>query len=290
MGNHIINLPFDGNLSNAGDHAAYVVRQFDSNSRLFVQDNLCQKVIDAPSISEWNTVYNNHMITQAETSPVDLSEFEILPSSEVEEYVLSHAGAFFWNRDITDANIIEKVENRAEGQMRHSVDDYLATARNLQTTSTTGDLSGGYNWENNPQTLVISYNETSGGDIIGPVTLDLTANCANITEVVAHINSVLPTELEYARMNEVVDLNLVEIHTTQAGDGSFIVIHSRAPQPKLSASLRESFTGIPIMAMILTVKKPPSPYWKPPTSTPTETLIQILKSGHGPKGSGCKTL
>lgn len=228
VGNHIINLPFDGNLSNAGNHAVYIVREFDSNSRLFVQDNLCQKIIDEPSISEWDTVYNNHMITEAETSPVDLSEFEILPSSEVEEHVLSHAGAFFWNRDITDENIVEKVETRAGGQMRHSVDDFPATARNLQTTATTGDVSGGYNWANNPQTLVISYNETSGGDIIGPVTLNLTANCGDITEVVNHINSVLPTGLECARMNEVVDLNLVEIHTTHAGDGSFIEIHSES--------------------------------------------------------------
>lgn len=228
VGNHIINLPFDGHLSGAGDHAVYVVNNHDSNSRLFVEDNLCQKVIDDPSISEWDTVYNNHLMTQTDTSPVDLSEFEILPSSEVEDHVLSHAGAFFWNRDIPDENIVEKVQTRAGGQMRHSVDDYPATARNLQTTATTGDVSDGYNWADNPQTIVMSYNETSDGDIIGPVTLNLTENCTDITEVVDHINSVLPTGLEAARMNEVVDLNLVEIRTTHAGDGSFIEIHQES--------------------------------------------------------------
>ena len=225
VGNHIINVPFDGKLSSAGDHAAYVVNNHDPDSELYVEDNLCQRVIDDPSISEWETVYNNDRISQATTSPVDLSDFEILPSSEVEKHVLSRAGAFFWNRDTTDANIVEKVETRAGGQMRHSVDDYPATARNLETTATTGDVSGGYNWADNPQTLVISYNETSGGDIAGPRTLNLTADCENIEEVVDHLNSVLPTGLEAARMNEVVDLNLVEIHTTHAGDGSFIEIH-----------------------------------------------------------------
>jgi pectate lyase len=225
VGNHVINVPFDGQLSGAGDHAVYVVNNHDPDSQIFVEDNLCQRAIDEPSISDWETVYNRDRIAQADSSPVDISEFDVLPSSDVEGHVLANAGAFFWNRDTTDATIVEKVENRAGGQMRHSVEDYPATARNLETTATTGDVSGGYDWGADPQTLVISYNETSGGDVTGPVTVELTANCEDITDVVDHLNSVLPDGLEAARMNEVVDLNLVEIHTTHAGDGAFIEIH-----------------------------------------------------------------
>jgi hypothetical protein len=109
--------------------------------------------------------------------------------------------------------------------MRHSVYDYPATARNVETTATTGDVSGGYDWSADPQTLVLSYTESPSGPIVGPVTVQLTDNCGDITAVVDHINSMLPAALECSQMNEAVGLNLVEIHTTHDGDGAYIQVH-----------------------------------------------------------------
>jgi pectate lyase len=225
VGNHIINVGFDGVLTTAGQHAVYLVDQQDPASRLYVEDNRCGLSIDDPSLSDWEVVYNNDLITQAQTPTVDLSEFDILPSTEVEGHVLAHAGAFFWNRDAADQNIIDKVQTRAAGPMRHSVYDYPATARNVETTATTGDVSGGYDWSADPQTLVLSYTESPSGPIVGPVTVQLTDNCGDITAVVDHINSMLPAALECSQMNEAVGLNLVEIHTTHDGDGAYIQVH-----------------------------------------------------------------
>jgi hypothetical protein len=157
------------------------------------------------------------------------SGFNILPASQVKASILANCGAFYWNRDATDAEVIAKIQNDTGAPMRNSADNYPATARNMEGTATTGDMSSGHDWSSGNQTLILSYNETAGGGVVGPYTYTLTANCADIDAVIAHINNVLPSAFlvcERIGGNTPIPTDNVCIRTTHAASTSFIEVHS----------------------------------------------------------------
>lgn len=227
VGNVTENIPFDGSLAPAGDWGVYNVNTHLASSRLYVLDNHCKMLVDTPALTQWELVRNNAGITQSLTPLTDLSEFDILPSAEVKEFVLNNAGALPWNRDISDQAVIDKIRGGYTGQLRHSVADYPATARNIETTATSGDMSAGFDWATTAQTLVLSYNAVLDGEILGPTTINLTANCVDQDAVVTHINSVLPAGLICSKIGKPgTESNQVQIATTHANSNSFIEVHS----------------------------------------------------------------
>lgn len=226
VGNHIDNIPFDGNIRSAGNYLTYVVNSLTAGSRLYVEDNICREKTENPGLDEWDYVVGRHRTTEAQTPTIDLDEFDIIPSGMVKEHVLSNAGAIPWNRDLSDQNVIDKIRADAQGELRHSVYDYPATARNVEGTATSGNLLYGYNWSDNPQYFEISYNETNEGDIIGPATVTLDQNCESIIHVVDYLNTILPNGLEAVRNGPAsFPGNMVFIRTTHSGDDAFIEIH-----------------------------------------------------------------
>jgi hypothetical protein len=206
-------------------HAVYVLDGLDASTLLYVDDNIC----DNAGATDWDNVYNNSNVTQSMTELNSSSGFNILPASQVKASILANCGAFYWNRDATDAEVIAKIQNDTGAPMRNSADNYPATARNMEGTATTGDMSSGHDWSSGNQTLVLSYNETPGGGIVGPYTYTLTANCADIDAVIAHINNVLPSAFlvcERIGGNTPIPTDNVCIRTTHAANSSFIEVHS----------------------------------------------------------------
>jgi pectate lyase/plastocyanin len=210
------------------DTIAYVVETLNASSRLYVSGNESQYLIDNPGASQWDAVYGNTNVTQGGSPHTSTSGIDILDVSQVKAHCLENCGAFYWNRDATDADCIAKLQ-ASSGSLRHSATDYPATARNLEGTATSGDMSSGHDWSSGNQTLVLSYNETAEGGIVGPYTYTLTANCANISEVVAHINNLLPSAFlvcEVIGEGANQETDLVCIRTTHAASTSFIEVHS----------------------------------------------------------------
>ena len=206
-------------------HAVYVLDGLDASTLLYVDDNIC----DNAGATDWDNVYNNSNVTQSMTELNSSSGFNILAASQVKASILANCGAFYWNRDATDAEVIAKIQNDTGAPMRNSADNYPATARNMEGTATTGDMSSGHDWSSGNQTLVLSYNETAGGGIVGPYTYTLTANCADIDAVIAHINNVLPSAFlvcERIGGNTPIPTDNVCIRTTHAANSSFIEVHS----------------------------------------------------------------
>lgn len=225
VGNHIVNLPYDGSKWGSGDYAVYVVNTLTTGSRIYLNDNICGITEADPGATVWDTVYNRQLATQAVTSPTDISEYDIMPASQVKSHLLANAGAFYWNRDAADAEVIQRMISGEDEWLRNSATDYPATARNLEGTATSGDMSAGHDWSSGNEDLIFNYNATPGGSII-PGSITLTANCANITEVVNHINSLLPSGLECAVIAGEAENPTVNvcIRTTHASDDSYLII------------------------------------------------------------------
>lgn len=199
----------------ANDYAVFVTDQLTLDSRLYLTDNTCELNLADTSLTQWECVLNNSRVTQAVSPPFDISEYTILPSSEVEDYVLANAGAFYWDRDYVDERVVTNVRNRF-GQLINSPDSLPAIATVLDQeygAPITGNMAAGYDWSVDTQSIIVNS-----------TTINLNQNCANITEVISHINSQMPGDVECFRLNGYVDLDWVGIRTTSIGSSQSMIL------------------------------------------------------------------
>lgn len=209
------------------DDILYIVNTLTSASRIHVSDNVSDYTRNNPDDTQWDAVAGNSRGTESSTPVTDISGLEILSSDNVKAHVLENAGAFYWNRDDTDVELLDRINTDRGGPLRSSAGDFPATARNMEGTATSGGLENGHDWSAASEDLVFSYNETNGGSIQGPTTITLNQNCANPDEVVTHLNSLLPSGLEAFRIGDytLTPTDMVGIRTTHAGSGSILEIH-----------------------------------------------------------------
>ncbi len=209
VGNVVLPLEDEFDLGSS-DYAVYVVNQHSDDSRLYVADNQCRASRDDPSLTQWQRVTRSDLITQAASPATDLSRYTIRPSREVEDHVLATAGAFYWDRDATDARVVAQVASRSGGL----VDSVYAlparasalTAPGFVSGAPDGRLDGGFDWSAAPSSF-----EVDG------TTVALTADCGTIEEVVAHIDDQLPAGVRCVQLNGAIDLPYVGLETVALG-------------------------------------------------------------------------
>jgi hypothetical protein len=183
-----------------------------TSSKIYLSDNLCQRKIDSPESTEWDNFNNgSNLPGLATTSPIDISEFYIRPSSEVEEYVLNNAGCRY--QDASDIRIIDQIQSRAESFLIDSPDPLSARIYNdfSDVYKTDGDMTNGHDWSGaNNESFTIN------GKII-----NLTKNCATLQEVMSHIQPQLPDNLEAYK---VWGTNYLGIKTKATGSSQKITV------------------------------------------------------------------
>ena len=187
------------------DKAGYVATSIPAGSKLYLLDNDCPELRDNPGYSQRQLIYNVANINESTTPLTDTTGFNILSSSQVRDTLLAKVGAFWWNRDTVTTTILDSVEVKAN-YIIDSQDSLQAREYNHYLGDNSGDMTSGHDWSSGNETIILNSS---------PYTL--TANCATITDVVNHINSVLPVGYECWRLNGVEDLDNVGIRTTSVG-------------------------------------------------------------------------
>jgi pectate lyase len=152
------------------------------SSDIYVADNIGPKRIKDPSLPEEEYyLISNGSFKFATESPIDLSEYSILPSSEVEDYILANAGAKPWKRDPTDRRILDQVKNR-QGEYINSVYPRYARVYNWWfSTMPSGRMLKGFDWQKNPSSF--SINGTN---------VNLNQKCSDIDAVITYLNTKMP--------------------------------------------------------------------------------------------------
>ncbi|MBN1414617.1 MAG: right-handed parallel beta-helix repeat-containing protein [Bacteroidales bacterium] len=174
--------------SDQADYLGWVKDGTNSSTQVFLYDNISQRKIASPSSGEWDCFYDLAGVVKASASPMDISEYTILPADKVETYISQNAGARFWNRDYHDARIMNNVTSR-HGSEINSPNDLPAKAYNksiyegLKTSS--GNMKNGYNWSSNPQTIIVNNKSIA-----------LNTSFSNINDMLNYLNDNLPDGTE----------------------------------------------------------------------------------------------
>jgi gliding motility-associated-like protein len=168
--------------------AGIISSGINTTSEIFVHDNICVKSIQNPSVSERDKFYiANSQFQFAGSSPVDLSNYNIIDASDVEDHLLDNAGALPLRRDPADQRIINRIRNRT-GEYINGVNDLPARAFNWyfqEVSVAPGYMENGFNWSQSPSSFIING-----------VNVTLNQNCNNLQDVLNHINPQLPSSVE----------------------------------------------------------------------------------------------
>ncbi len=214
VGNLVVPLDHPRLFPTTMQYSFYVHDSMPSDSRLYVSENECYYGNNNPSATQWDMVDHNDRVTQATASPFDLSEYSILPVSQVEDYVLSNAGAFYWNRDYADERAVENTRNMVPVLIDSPFSTpAFASKMDQKYINNAGMMSSGHDWQASPETIVVNG-----------VTINLNQDCDNIQEVIDHINSQVPSGVEAYRLNAYIDLNWVGIRTTGVGSSQTLTL------------------------------------------------------------------
>jgi gliding motility-associated-like protein len=174
--------------SSLSEYAGFVMSEVLIDSRIYVDDNICTRSIKNPSLSERGKFYvENPDFQFAGSSPINLTDYNIINASSVEDYVLENAGAKPFNRESVDQRIIQNAQNRT-GEFINSQGPLPARAYNFDrvTTGTTaGYMENGYDWSTNPSSFVVNGK-----------TIQLNQDCNNIQDVINHIDPQMPSGTE----------------------------------------------------------------------------------------------
>ncbi len=187
-----------------------------ATSRIFLEDNSCQDKRDHPGQHDWAYMANFSSAPEVFSAPFDLSGFTIRSVNEVEAHVLEYAGAFRWDRDYVDTRVVNHVRNRT-GELINSPFSLPAMAYKWEINRFTGRMNNGFNWADTPQTLIVNG-----------TTLTLNQNTTTIDQVVAYLNTLLPSNLEAYQLNNFRDLDFVGIRTRATGSTQILSISGSA--------------------------------------------------------------
>lgn len=190
-----------------------------SSEQFYAADNWCRYREDHPTAPEIDLFRNPNGETNELTPFLDLSEYTIRTTDELIAQLYDEVGALPRRRDLHDTVNIEDCRNLIGGYV-NSPNPLPAKAYNRSvyesdyTPDTAGDMRNGHDWSTNPQQLTIDGH-----------TITLDARCANVSEVVAHINSKLPVGYEAVKH---VATEYVILQTTQTGSGASMTISGSA--------------------------------------------------------------
>jgi hypothetical protein len=185
------------------------------SSKLYFKDNICQEGIENPENSDWDNVESEVELAEPESSYIDLSEYTILPSENVEDYVLNNAGAFYWSRDSYDQSVIDDVKARI-GEYIDSQSPLPARAYNrsimegLQTAA--GDMRNGHDWSSDNDIIIVNG-----------VQITLNKNCTDQASVLDYLNSLLPADAEAVDHPHLSCYHII-IQSKEKGSGAKITV------------------------------------------------------------------
>jgi gliding motility-associated-like protein len=217
----LVNASYIGNLvlrapdvtNSLSKYAGFVMSGVHPGSVIFVQDNICVRSIENPSISEQGKFFiENPDFQFSEITPISLDGYRILLAQDLEEDLLKNVGTKPFERDAIDHRIIQNVRNR-QGKYINSPDSLPARAYNYSqelTGTSAGNMSRGFDWAANPKSMVIN------GE-----TISLNETCNSIQEVRTYIEPQLPVGVETFIAP---GGNFIGFRTTLAGSSQVLVV------------------------------------------------------------------
>ncbi|MCW3786230.1 SprB repeat-containing protein [Plebeiibacterium sediminum] len=188
-----VNFPTEGRIgSSLAEHSCYLTSYVPENSRIYLNDNLCVRKqeghsdIDNAYTENWSsTKRSTVLVTNPASTGLNLNDYDILPSSDVEQYIYDQVGAFYWDRDKYDIDALNRLKNRT-GNFTNSPTDLPARAYNMDPffgwRTKDGNMENGYNFSSNP--VSFSVNGTN---------IRLNENLTSVTAVLSAINNQLPS-------------------------------------------------------------------------------------------------
>lgn len=185
-----VNYPTQGQTDSKAEYSVYMRESLPITSQVYLDDNKCIRKDNG--FTERENIYtyldetslNTILATSSSSTNIDLSEYNILSSEDVEDYIVNNAGARFWDRDHYDALAIAKMRNR-EQDFISSPEPLPARAYNRGRTegwrTNNGQMEFGYDFSANPVTFTVNGQ-----------TISLTSNLTSQSAVLNAINSQMP--------------------------------------------------------------------------------------------------
>jgi len=81
----------------------------NTDSKFYFSGNISPRSLSRPGMSDWQYVDKEVALKEQTTSPISLSGHNILPVSQLKDYLYANAGARPWDRDSYDQQVIDRV-------------------------------------------------------------------------------------------------------------------------------------------------------------------------------------
>lgn len=252
-----------------GDFFASLNSNVSTASRFYWSDNLSlEKSGGATEIESIHSDGAADLPTvtaqvDAASTTVDMSLItDIMPASEVEDYLINNAGMRPWDRDVIDTRALTAFQNRQVDYI-NSPEALPARAYNKSIydgwTTTDGNMSSGYDFNSSPKTFTVNG-----------TTITLNTVTTNTSEVLSALNAQLPTGTE-AIKHPVAASNHIIIQTTTAGSSETLTI--TGDDAAVFGIYPDTYTGSDIVG---------TGY---PSYTPTSAALDIPTDPHGDSNS-----
>lgn len=186
-----VNMPTNGQNEDKAEYSTYLRESVPWSSKIFFNDNLCIRkqngYLERDNIFTYSSpsLLNKIIVNDESDAYIDLCQYEILPSSDVENYILKYAGARYWDRDYYDKMAMQKFTNRQQDFI-NSPDPLPARAYNASSTegwhTRAGNMENGYNFRNNPIKFTVNGS---------PITLN--SNYSSQAQILEALNNQMPS-------------------------------------------------------------------------------------------------
>ncbi len=218
-----VNFPTEGRLGNsAAEYCCRLLSSMPTDSRMYFHDNLCIRQqngysdIDCVNSSDLSSTQRSSiLVSDPASTGLNIDDYEILPSSEVEQYVYDEVGAFYWDRDEYDINALNRLKNRTD-DYTNSPADLPARAYNFSIyegwKSTVGNMEDGYDFSSDPISFSVNGN-----------TITLNSNLTSESAVLNAINNQLPSGTEAIDHPHELSHHII-IQTTSTGSDATMTV------------------------------------------------------------------
>ncbi len=218
-----VNFPTESRIgSSSAEYSCRLLSSIPLDSRIYLNDNLCIRKqkgysdIDCANTSELSSTQRSTiLVSNSGSTGIDIDDYDIMPSSDVEQYIYDEVGAFYWDRDEYDKNAVSRLKNRTSDYTNSPV-DLPARAYNFSLyegwKTTAGNMENGYNFSNNSVSFTVNGKSIS-----------LNENLTSEAAVLSALNSQLPSGTE-AIDHPHKDSHHIIIQTTNKGSDATITV------------------------------------------------------------------
>lgn len=165
-------------------NSVLLTKLLSSQSQIWLENNKCINNILHPEYSQWQCVTNNAGCIEPKKNPISMTDFSVVETDSLENYLSKNAGAYYWDRDWIDKMVIDSIKAR-KMEYINSPEPLPARAYNNSPTeglkTTAGNMKNGYDFKSKPAIFSVNGKQVS-----------LKSNYTSQQDVLNAINSQLP--------------------------------------------------------------------------------------------------